>query len=118
MKLISSVGNNTVMIQEVVRSIHKSYQSMPHYITARIYCPVKPNFNFGASKSFQTLFVIHVLICLYIYSLPVEHSVIEIHHGDFLYFSFHFKKAQRKQKAALTQYTVLVFIKGAIGPNY
>ena len=28
----------------------------------RIFCRVKTNFNFGAPKSFQTLFVIHVLI--------------------------------------------------------
>ena len=62
---------------------------------------------------------IHVLT--YIYSLQLEYFVIGIYHGDFLYFSFHFKKVQEKQKEAFTftRYTaVLVFIKGAHVPNY
>ena len=39
--------------------------------------------------------------------VQLEYFVIGIHHGGILFFPFHFKKAQQKEKTAFTQYNVL-----------
>ena len=41
------------------------------------------------------------------YTLNVEGFVVEIHHGDILYFPFCFVNSKKQQLASFTQYTVL-----------
>ena len=43
-----------------------------------------------------------------IYKLNVEEFVVEIHHGDFLYFPIPLVNSKKQQKAAFTQYTVVL----------